>query len=157
MTQAIQSTTVSIDTLNKLADFARKQSKSIDELVTALVSERSVASGKNTYEVNLLGTTIGADSLPDWIASVIDHVDLHWPDALNELAKKGTWRGAHISRDKMMVHYSGRTSFVVQSKSGWYANSNIGLNQAKMWLCALCVAAGWSLGNQLKIVAPPMP
>lgn len=145
-------THVSIQSLQRLALFAAAQGKSIDLVIDELIRQETPESDAGRYRVEILGHVVAANTLASWLSRIADHVDSRWPEALSELATMRTRRGDHISRRRDLVHIGRPDLPVAETESGWFISANISYSQARSWISALCDAAGWTLGSDVKIL-----
>lgn len=95
----------------------------------------------------MMGETLRARTLGEMFAKVADALAYVDPDSLERLATRRARKRAFVARDRQAIH-PGRP--VLRSDSGWWVSANIGTEDVRRALRAVCAASGLSCGRDMR-------
>ncbi len=102
------------------------------------------------YTVEILDYPVGANSLGKLQANVVDAVCELDPDVVERLATMKARERRYVARSRDGVHLSSPHLPVLRTHSGWYVSKNVGREDVKRFLKALCVATGLEFGTDIR-------
>ena len=110
---------------------------------------------RGKYYAEYLGVGFAKWTLPEVFAVVVDMTEIVAPEALVRLSQIKTTRRRFVSRTKEAVHLGAKRLPVMQTASGWWISKNIGQEDLKRALRALCSATQLSFGRDLRFPVLP--
>ena len=105
---------------------------------------------KPKCSVEVLGQLVGADSLSQMFAEVVDLVHGLAPEVLEKLATMKAQKRRYIARSRHDVHPGRSDLLVIGTRSGWYVSRNVGKRDVERALRALCEAANLVFGIDIR-------
>lgn len=102
------------------------------------------------YAAEFLDMRFTAWTLPEVFAEIVDMTAEVAPEALTKLAGMSARRRRYVARSQEAIHPGNRSLPVTRTKSGWWISKNIGQEDLKRALRAICDAAGITFGKDLK-------
>lgn len=117
--------------------------------------ERSAGCWKHGAEV--LGETLKAQSLGRLFARVIDLVAEIDSELLERLAEARARTRRHISRTQSAIHPGRPDLRTIRARSGWWVSANVGEDDVRRSLIALCRAGGLTFNEDVRFPISPGP
>jgi len=167
--------TVSVSLPIAVVDALRKiQSALDDDTASALAASVGGAPGANKvashppspavadpmrgkYAAEFPGVPFSANTLPDVFARVVDMTAEVAPEVLDALAACQTGGGRRfVARERWDIHPGRRDLPTTRTESGWWISKNIGQEQLKHSLRALCKVCDLSFGADMKFPLWPV-
>lgn len=106
--------------------------------------------GKATYQAEILGERLEAQTMGALFAKAVDVIDSVAPEAIEELARMRARRRKYVAREPGPIH-AGRTDLrTLRSRSGWWVSANIGEVDLRRGLKVLCLASGLRFGFDVR-------
>ena len=170
MTPAAQEPTVLVRVPVHLVDAILKMRDSLDKDITARlaasIASDASAEHKETgmppkllngpphhkYKAVFLDECIGCRTLPDVFAEIVDLTDHVAPEALEKLADMSAGSRRYVARKPEAIHPGNTELPTMCTTSGWWISKNIGQEDLKRALKALCSASGLHFGTDVKFV-----
>jgi len=90
--------------------------------------------------------------LPEIFAQFVDMTAKVAPEALDKLAGMSARRRRFVARNPEAIHPGNRHLPITRTASGWWISKNIGQEDLKRALRALCDAAGLTFGADVKFL-----
>ena len=128
-----------------IADIPRSLCESGPEKTSKLAA---LPDGK--YVAEFLGIPFAVWTLPKVFATIVEMTAQVAPEALEKLAEMSARRRRFVARSPEAIHPGNRGLPVMRTASGWWISKNIGQEDLKRALRALCDAAGLSFGKDVK-------
>jgi len=105
------------------------------------------------YTTEFLGKTVTTRTLPEVFAKIVDMTDDVAPEVLESLSKVSSRTRRFVARNPERIHPGSPHLPVMRTDSGWWISKNIGQEDLKRALRALCSAAGLRFGKDVKFFA----
>ncbi len=106
------------------------------------------SSGKHTTE--FFGIPFVTRTLPEAFAEIVDMTAEVAPEALDSLSEVKARTRRFVARRPEAIHPGNPGLPVMQTTSGWWISKNVGQEDLKRALRALCNAAGLTFGRDVK-------
>ncbi len=110
---------------------------------------RAVSLSNQRHAVEFLGVLIAKRTLPEVFAEIVDLMAEVAPEALDRLSEFKARSRRFVSRKPEAIHPGSRHLPVMRTASGWWISKNIGQEDLKRALRALCMAADITFGKDL--------
>jgi hypothetical protein len=107
---------------------------------------------RQKYKAEYLGECIGGRTLPDVFASIVDLTAEVAPEVLEALANMSARSRRYVARTPEAVHPGNRKLPVERTASGWWISKNVGQEDLRRALKALCRAGNLRFGTDVKFV-----
>jgi hypothetical protein len=115
-------------------------------------SENRAGCWKHGAEV--LGEKVTAQSLGRLFAHVIDLIEEIDAGLLDRLAEARARTRRHISRTQSAIHPGRPDLRTIRTRSGWWVSANVGEDDVRRSLIALCRAGGLTFGEDVRFPSP---
>jgi hypothetical protein len=102
------------------------------------------------YAAEFLGMPFAVQTLPNVFAAIVDITAEVAPEALDMLATLRSRKRRFVARNPEEIHPGNRSLPVRKTASGWWISKNIGQEDLKRALRALCDTAGLTFGKDVK-------
>lgn len=109
----------------------------------------------NKHNAEYLGEKIGGRTLPDIFAEIVDLTAKLAPEALENLADTSARSRRYVARKPAAIHPGNAKLPTMRTASGWWISKNIGQEDLKRALRALCSASGLRFGTDVKFPVKP--
>lgn len=171
MTPAVQNQTVLVRVPVHLVDAMLRMRDSLDKELSASlaanISSDRVTSPKapgelpqtiilprrHKHNAEYLGERIGGRTLPEVFAAIVDLTASLAPEALEDLANMSARSRRYVARKPEAIHPGNSRLPTMQTASGWWISKNIGQEDLRRALMALCSASGLRFGTDVKFPA----
>lgn len=124
-------------------------SSAVAETVPVETTETKLPSAKK-YAAGFLGVPISTRTLPEVFAEIVDMTAEVAPEALDRLSEVSARTRRFVARRPEAVHPGNRSLPVAQTASGWWISKNIGQEDLKRALRALCRVANLTFGKDIE-------
>lgn len=122
--------------------------KAPDELPQTIIRPR-----RHKHNAEYLGTMIGGRTLPDVFAAIVDLTASVAPEALEDLANMSARSRRYVARKPEAIHPGNSKLPTMRTASGWWISKNIGQEDLRRALKALCSASSLRFGTDVKFPA----
>ena len=102
------------------------------------------------HNAEILGHRITASTLGELIAAVVDCVAELDSSILERLARDKARTRRYVARAQADIHPGRPDLSTLKTRSGWWVSSNVGTEDVKRFLEALCAAASLKVGADIR-------
>jgi hypothetical protein len=110
---------------------------------------------RGKYCAEYLGVRFAKWTLPEVFAEVVDMTEIAAPEVLVRMSEIQTTRRRFIGRTREAVHLGNKRLPVMLTASGWWISRNIGQEDLKRAMRALCSTAQLSFDRDFKFQMLP--
>ena len=137
------------DVIERFADAFRQRDSKSD--LQAGRAKMKVPKAYYKHEITFLDATIGANSLGELYGKLIDALFDIAPEAVKKLAGMKARTRRYVARDRSSIHPASPHLPTLKTKSGWCVSKNIGQDDFKRGVKALCRACDIKYGEDVRI------
>jgi len=105
------------------------------------------------YVAEVLGERVEASSLGSLFAGVVDLISQLDPAVIERLSSMRARTRRYVSKTKSEIHPGRPDLKTIRTRSGWWVSGNVGLDDARRALNALCVAGSLEFGVDVRFVS----
>lgn len=108
---------------------------------------------RQKYYAEYLGTPVGGNTLPEVFAQLVDLTNELAPEAIEALADMRAHSRRYVAKKPEAIHPGSPGLPVKLTSSGWWISKNIGQDDLKRAMKALCRASGLKFGVDVSFPA----